>query len=161
VRLALAFLDEQKFSEDPTITRLSELEELSRSKVLPTVNQRLIVLEIISLLNNPMSSYELYNELRTKFGLKTSYGTLYPWLRQLERSGILSSELVVRKDRLASQQRKRVYSLTELGKVEFQKSLGALTLIMKRIQEAFPMERENEVLVRAIPSASMKEKACA
>lgn len=140
------FLSENNF-EFQRITRISDLEELSRYEGVPTVSQRLIVLEIMSLLEHPRSSYELYKELRTRFGLRTSYGTIYPWLRQLEKMEIITSKQVVRKDRLVSQQKKRIYKLTELGKSEFKKSLQALDLILRLLQEAFPERVQREKLL--------------
>jgi DNA-binding PadR family transcriptional regulator len=142
----MGFLDREK--NETRITKISDIEELSPSKAFPSVSQRLIVLEIMFLLNRSLSSYELYNELRSKFGVRTSYGTIYPWLRQLERSEIVSSELVVRKDRLLSQQKKRLYRLTNLGRAEFEKSVDSLDLIMSLLQEAFP-QRNTEIVVRA------------
>ncbi len=146
----LDFLEEEKSSNETQITRISELEEMSRCEELPTVSQRLIVLEMMFLLGRPMSAYEIYKELRTKFGLRTSYGTIYPWLRQLERAEIIRSESIVRKDRLISQQKKRIYSLTNLGRSEFAKSFSTLALIIKVLGEAFPQRRnEDELTVGA------------
>ncbi len=146
----LDFLEEEKSSDETQITKISELEEMSRCEELPAVSQRLIVLEMMFLLGRPMSAYEIYKELRTKFGLRTSYGTIYPWLRQLERAEIIRSESIVRKDRLISQQKKRIYSLTNLGRSEFAKSFSTLALIIKVLGEAFPQRRnEDELTVGA------------
>jgi DNA-binding PadR family transcriptional regulator len=142
----LDFLEEEKASHEMKITKISELEEISRCAELPTVSQRLIVLEMMFLLGRPMSAYEIYKELRTKFGLRTSYGTIYPWLRQLERAEIIRSESLVRKDRLLSQQKKKVYSLTDFGRSEFTKSFSALALIIKVLGEAFPQRRNEDEL---------------
>ena len=57
-----------------------------------------------------MGGYELRKELSTEFGIMVSFGTLYPHLRNLERSKFISQDA-----NGAHRKRKKVYGLTPLG----------------------------------------------
>ncbi len=127
--------------EETVGPEISVLSETSTSETLPSIAQRLIVLEMMYLLDKPMSGYEIYKQLRLKFGLRTSYGTLYPWLRQLESADFIKAESVVRQDRPISGQKKRVYCLTETGKSELRKSLSHLAQLTSLLNGAFEPSR--------------------
>jgi DNA-binding PadR family transcriptional regulator len=122
-----------------TYTRVWKLPEQERHE-LPTIPQRLIVLEIMYLLLNPRSGYDLHKQLRLTFGFDASYGSLYPWLRALERGELVTSQWVKREDRLITPQMKRVYCLTEKGKEELRKSLQELTFLAATMTKSLPPE---------------------
>jgi DNA-binding PadR family transcriptional regulator len=126
-----------------TYTRVWKLPEQERHD-LPTIAQRLIVLEIMHLLLNPRSGYDIHKQLHLMFGLDASYGSLYPWLRALERAELISSQWVKREDRLVTPQMKRVYSLTETGKEELKKSLAELTFLAATMTKSLPPEQTEE-----------------
>jgi DNA-binding PadR family transcriptional regulator len=123
-----------------TYNRVWKLAEQERHE-LPTIQQRLIVLEIMHLLLNPRSGYDIHKQLRLTFGLDASYGSLYPWLRALERGELISSEWVKREDRLITPQMKRVYSLTEKGKAELRRSLSELSFLVSTMTKSLPPEQ--------------------
>jgi DNA-binding PadR family transcriptional regulator len=126
-----------------TYTRVWKLPEQERHD-LPTIPQRLIVLEVMYLLLNPRSGYDLHKQLRLTFGLDASYGSLYPWLRALERGELVTSQWVKREDRLITPQMKRVYCLTEKGKEELRKSLAELTFLAATMSKSMPPEQKQE-----------------
>jgi DNA-binding PadR family transcriptional regulator len=126
-----------------TYTRVWKLPEQERHD-LPTIAQRLIVLEIMHLLLNPRSGYDLHKQLRLTFGLDASYGSLYPWLRALERGELVTSQWVKREDRLITPQMKRVYCLTGKGKEELRKSLAELNFLATTMIKSLPPELKEE-----------------
>ncbi len=105
------------------------------------------------LLLTPRSGYDLHKQLHLTFRLDASYGSLYPWLRALENSKVVASEWVKREDRLITPQMKRVYCLTEQGRLELRKSLAELTFLAQTMNKALPPlveedEREARVVQR-------------
>jgi len=105
----------------------------------------LVDLAMLSLLESvPMTGYALRKMLVSQFGLKTSYGTLYPRLKSLEKSGIIKYSdntglLSARKSGIN-------YELTRNGKQVFAFNLRLFQEFLKRIQ--FPVAkfgRSNEI----------------
>ena len=57
--------------------------------------------------NEALSSYDLILQFNEKFGVNLSPGTVYSTMNNMERDGLITSELSLRK---------RVYKLTDEGK---------------------------------------------
>ncbi len=71
-------------------------------------------LRVLCLLHSqPMSGYELRKKLLNSFKFNMSYGTLYPHLRTLESSKLITGKW--RRSELNKTNKKRIYSLTERG----------------------------------------------
>ncbi len=64
------------------------------------------ILVLAELRNGPMSGYDVITFIHNKFHLLFSSGTVYSKLYSLERNGLISG---------SSNQRKRMYKLTEKG----------------------------------------------
>jgi len=82
---------------------------------------------ILGLLHEaPMHGYVLRKRLHETLGMfrTFSYGSLYPTLRRLLRSGFIVEELEVLDDRTWSRRGRRVYKLTAEGKEHFSELLG-------------------------------------
>jgi DNA-binding PadR family transcriptional regulator len=58
----------------------------------------------------PMGGYELKNEMMREFGMRLSFGTIYPHLKNLEKARLISLEIGER-----SRKKKNVYRLTSEG----------------------------------------------
>ncbi len=93
---------------------LTKLEEKGVDRPSSTVARQLIDTEILYLLKfGRKSGYELRKHLLRSFAISVSYGTLYPHLRSLEKSGLIEGVWQQKESSLAL--RKRVYSLTPEG----------------------------------------------
>jgi DNA-binding PadR family transcriptional regulator len=64
-----------------------------------------------------LSAYDLILQLNEKCGVKLSPGTVYSTMNNMERDGLITSELFVRK---------RVYKLTEEGRRALDETLGEI-----------------------------------
>ncbi|MEV6911135.1 PadR family transcriptional regulator [Amycolatopsis sp. NPDC051071] len=87
----------------------------------------MLELAILGLLHEtPMHGYVLRKRLHETLGMfrTFSYGSLYPTLRRLLRSGHLVEELEEVEDRAWARRGKRVYKLTAEGKERFAELLG-------------------------------------
>jgi DNA-binding PadR family transcriptional regulator len=71
-----------------------------------------------------MSGYEMKKMMNGFFGITISYGTLYPHLRFLEKSRHIEGSWESR--RWKTEQKKRVYRLTDSGKKATDESLDRL-----------------------------------
>jgi DNA-binding PadR family transcriptional regulator len=93
----------------------------------------LVDLAMLSLLDSvPMTGYALRKMLVSQFGLKTSYGTLYPRLKSLEKSGIIKYSDNIR---LFSARKSGIsYELTPNGKQVFAFNLRLFQEFLKRVQ---------------------------
>ncbi len=92
-----------------------------------------VELAMLSILDStPMTGYVLRKTLLTQFGLKTSFGTLYPRLKALEKSEIIKySENV---GRLATRKSGINYELTPYGKKIFNSNLRLFQEYFRKIQ---------------------------
>lgn len=86
-------------------------EALGTSLILRNMHRRIIrdfldILVLAELRNRPMSGYDVITFIHDKFHLLFSSGTVYSKLYSLERNGLISG---------SSNQRKRMYKLTEKG----------------------------------------------
>ena len=88
-----------------------------RDKLIQELRRGILVIGVLSQLNEPRYGYSLMEQLREK-GLEVEQGTLYPLLRRLEDQGLLQSEWDVEGSRP-----RRYYMLSPIG-VEI---LGSLT----------------------------------
>jgi DNA-binding PadR family transcriptional regulator len=105
-------------------------------------------LQILSLLeSHPMTGYAVRKSLLSHFGIKISFGTLYPRLRYFERLRMLKpTKIDLSSGGLGIQ-----YELTEKGKVDLEMGL-------KYLQKTFSMiELTREPLLSA---ASMESRDC-
>ena len=92
-------------------------------------------LEMLSLLHlKPLTGYELRKNIKASFNHEISFGTLYPNLASLERLGLIQGRWVS----LGENQlrRKRIFTLTDLGKAylsENLEKLGKLSATMQKM----------------------------
>ena len=106
----------------------------------PSLVKQLVDIEILYLLTfSPKSGYELRKQLLNWFKINVSYGTLYPHLHSLERTGFISGKWHQKFD--SAPLRKRIYSLTQAGRDVLQGSIESLTKISLAMQ--FMMTRVN------------------
>jgi DNA-binding PadR family transcriptional regulator len=85
-------------------------------------------LALLSLLaDGPRHGYELMKEIEARSGgvYRTSAGTVYPTLQQLEDEGLVTSQ---------SDGGKRVYSITDKGRSELEESEPAVSRIWRRAE---------------------------
>jgi len=109
------------------------------TRIQSQVARQLVDIEILYLLNfGAKSGYELRKSLSKSFGIKISYGTLYPHLHALERSSLISGTWSSQKEETTAQQqvslKKRVYDLTVQGTNVLKESierLGSLSMTMQ------------------------------
>jgi DNA-binding PadR family transcriptional regulator len=95
-------------------------------------------LVMLSLLDSfPMTGYALRKLLVSQFGLKTSYGTLYPRLKSLQKSGIIKYSEVA--GVLAARRSGISYELTPSGKKVLNSNLRLFQEFLKRIQLSAPV----------------------
>lgn len=73
------------------------------------------------LMERNMTGYDIKNTMKnsTNFFFNTSYGSIYPTLKKLEGSGLVTSEEMIKNGKL-----NKVYSITEDGKDAFLEWLG-------------------------------------
>jgi DNA-binding PadR family transcriptional regulator len=118
--------------------------------------KQLVDIEILYLLTfSPKSGYELRKQLLNWFKINVSYGTLYPHLHSLERTGFITGKWHQKFD--SAPLRKRIYSLTQAGKEVLRGSIESLTKIALTMQ--FMMTRVN--ISAQIPSALENKDALA
>ncbi|MDG6998652.1 MAG: PadR family transcriptional regulator [Nitrososphaerota archaeon] len=102
--------------------------------------RRLVDLEILYLLTfSPRSGYELKKQLLSCFKINVSYGTLYPHLHSLEKTGYVNGKQHQKYE--SAPLKKRIYSLTSAGKEILRGSIENLTKIALTMQ--FMMTRVN------------------
>jgi len=89
-----------------------------QEKLVQELRRGVLVMAVLSQLNEAQYGYSLINELSDK-GLEIDQGTLYPLLRRLESEGLLMSEWNTEGSRP-----RRYYVISQLGK-EVLKALRA------------------------------------
>ncbi|MHB8567135.1 MAG: PadR family transcriptional regulator [Nitrososphaerales archaeon] len=141
------------------------------------VARQLVDIEILYLLNfGSKSGYDLRKNLSRSFGIKVSYGTLYPHLHALERSNLITGTWSQKKEQsLEPSLKKRVYDLTSHGGIILKESIERLftTAMTMRFlldkvdlrQRNAPTSQSNEPVIRSIESILSKhdshlEKEC-
>ena len=91
-------------------------------------------LEMLSLLHTkPLTGYELRKSIKASFNHEISFGTLYPNLASLERLGLIQGKWVS----LGENQlrRKRIFTLTDSGKVFLTDNLDKLQKLTESMQK--------------------------
>jgi DNA-binding PadR family transcriptional regulator len=90
-------------------------------------------LAMLSILDSfPMTGYVLRRTLLAQFGLKTSYGSLYPRLKVLEKSGVIKYSDNV--GQLAARKSGINYELTSYGRKIFDSNLRLFQDYFRKIQ---------------------------
>jgi len=112
---------EQNDEESQVTTVPSKLETHQPSPYTNKVADLLDILLLSRLWMKPMGGYQLRMDLSREFGIRVSFGTLYPHLKNLERS-----KFTVQESR-ADRPKKIVYRLTPLGKSALK--LNAIAII--------------------------------
>ena len=74
------------------------------------------ILILAELKNSPMSGYDFIYDIRRRFGILMSSGTVYYLLYSMERDGLIKGRL---------EHRKRVYTLTNKGEENLKTILKA------------------------------------
>ena len=97
-----------------------------RGRFFGTGEVRITILSLLG--EKPRHGYDLMKELETRSGgsYKVSAGTMYPALQQLEDEGMIVSE---------TQDGKRVYQLTELGRQAMDRERGKADDIWRRTSD--------------------------
>ena len=83
-------------------------------EIRPAPNKAADLLDILLLSRlwiKPAGGYELRKQLSKEFGIRVSFGTLYPHLKNLEKSKFIDLDEIPR-----AHSRKKVFVLTPLGK---------------------------------------------
>jgi len=95
--------------------------------------KQLVDIEILYLLTfSPKSGYELRKKLLSWFKINISYGTLYPHLHSLEKSGLIVGTWQQKFDEAPL--KKRMYSLTPLGQKILRNNVENLSKIALTMQ---------------------------
>jgi DNA-binding PadR family transcriptional regulator len=122
---------------------------ISASPQMKTLNQNKVadlldILLLSRLWAKPMGGYELRKELLKEFGVKVSFGTLYPHLKNLEKS-----ECIFEQPADPIRSRKKAYRLTKLGEnslkynaLAIMKIANTLRPILEHGQESPPINSE-------------------
>ncbi len=85
---------------------------------------------LVLLSESPRHGYELMEELEKKLGKKPSPGQIYPLLKKLEGSGLISHKVVKLGDR-----ERKVYTLTAEGKKTASRVVGRFSDVVSIILE--------------------------
>lgn len=99
---------------------------LAKSEFLEKLRERALknfidILVLKEMEKHPLSGYDVIGLVHQRFGTLTSSGTVYSMLYSLEREGLIQG---------VSNERKRVYALTEKGK----QNIEGITKADKEIQ---------------------------
>jgi DNA-binding PadR family transcriptional regulator len=113
---------EQNDEESQVTTVPSKFEIHQPSPHTNKVADLLDILLLSRLWMEPMGGYQLRMNLAREFGFRVSFGTLYPHLKNLERS-----KLIIQESRAADRPKKTVYRLSPLGKSTLK--LNAIAII--------------------------------
>lgn len=104
-----------------------------RAPETSSLMKQLVDLEILYLLTfSPKSGYELKKQLLNYFKISVSYGTLYPHLHSLEKTGYISGKWHQKYE--SAPLKKRVYSVTTSGNEVLRGSIENLTKISLTMQ---------------------------
>ena len=87
------------------------------------------LLMLSRLWTRPMGGYELKKEMMREFGMRLSFGTIYPHLKNLEKSRMIRLELDP-----PSRKKKNVYRLTPEGLSALKFSTNAIIKIANTLR---------------------------
>jgi DNA-binding PadR family transcriptional regulator len=119
---------------------------------LMSAAKQLVDIEILYLLTfSPKSGYELRKKLLSWFKISISYGTLYPHLHALEKSGLILGAWQQKFDEAPL--KKRMYSLTPMGQKILRANVENLSKISLTMQF-----RINQVNWASRPSPEISEE---
>jgi DNA-binding PadR family transcriptional regulator len=131
-------------------------EHISQVAEASSLVKQLVDIEILYLLTfSPKSGYELRKQLLNWFKINVSYGTLYPHLHSLEKTGFITGKWQQKFE--SAPLRKCIYSLTQAGIEDLRGSVESLTKITLTMQ--FMMTRVD--MGALIPSATENSSALA
>jgi len=117
-----------------------------------SATKQLVDIEILYLLTfSPKSGYELRKKLLSWFKINISYGTLYPHLHSLEKSGLIVGAWQQKFDEAPL--KKRMYSLTPVGQKILRGNIENLSRISLTMQF-----RVNQVNWAARPKAEISDE---
>lgn len=85
---------------------------------------------LVLLNEGPRHGYELMEELEKRLGKKPSPGQIYPLLKKLERSRLITHKVVKLGDK-----QKKVYTLTDEGKKTASRAMGRFSDVVSIILE--------------------------
>jgi DNA-binding PadR family transcriptional regulator len=133
------FPEQEKSREIKTKIMLS-IKQQEEGRLVPQVAaesasaaKQLVDIEILYLLTfSPKSGYELRKKLLSWFKISISYGTLYPHLHSLERSGLILGTWQQKFDEAPL--KKRMYSLTPIGQRILRSNIESLSKISLTMQ---------------------------
>jgi len=113
------------------------VDEKSKARVLKKLFEKMIknfldVIVMAELRNGSLSGYDLIAFVHGKFGYLMSPGTMYSLLYSLERHGLVEGVWV---------ERKRMYKLTERGRVSLEVLLGSQDKIKGFMCSIFVQEK--------------------
>ena len=100
-------------------------------------SQQATFLILMSLLDGPKHGYDVakYIEQRSNGFFRMPFGTLYPLLHRLEKSGFVTVDL----EDSESARPKKVYKLTKSGKRHAQEEAAGFQLLSKAIEKMVPV----------------------
>lgn len=108
-------------------------EKIPQDEEASSLVKQLVDIEILYLLTfSPKSGYELKKQLQNWFKINVSYGTLYPHLHTLEKTGFVIGKWQQKFE--SAPLKKRTYSLTQAGKEVLRGSIESLTKITLTMQ---------------------------
>ncbi|HZW57350.1 MAG TPA: PadR family transcriptional regulator [Nitrososphaerales archaeon] len=111
----------------------TNLELIPAHSASSAIARQLVDVEILYMLNfGAKSGYELRKQLSRAFGIRISYGTLYPHLHALERLELISGTWSQREE--SAPVKKRVYALTQQGTALLRQSVQNLSIIANTMQ---------------------------
>ncbi|MCS7106416.1 MAG: PadR family transcriptional regulator [Candidatus Aenigmarchaeota archaeon] len=123
----LSFMNTQRsIQKHPIILSTQNCEEISRyyRKKLVRSCKDLLILYLLEHYGS-LHGYNIMKNLREKFGYNPGASTVYPTLWSLEEKGFIESQIV------KSEKPRRVYSITQTGKLHFQAKLNELKLLVR------------------------------
>jgi DNA-binding PadR family transcriptional regulator len=98
------------------------------------IARSLLDVEILFLLRlSPHNGYSLRKAIFEAFGMKISFGTLYPHLKALEKSGIIAAQQKPGQSG-RNGQRSRVLQLTRKGRFEFEREIRSISMLLSAVE---------------------------
>jgi DNA-binding PadR family transcriptional regulator len=135
-----------------SIKQQEEGRHAQQSPELVSATKQLVDIEILYLLTfSPKSGYELRKKLLSWYKINISYGTLYPHLHSLEKSGLIIGTWQQKFDEAPL--KKRMYSLTPTGQKILRGNIENLSRISLTMQF-----RINQVNWAARPNATISDE---
>jgi DNA-binding PadR family transcriptional regulator len=110
-------------------------EKASKPGLSSAISLRLIDLELLCLLSRQDSAgYGLRLKILDEFGIKLSYGTLYPHLRFLEKAGLVAGQRHAGTAEARKNGSKRVLAITEKGRTTLNRNIEEAMKTIEKIR---------------------------